>query len=92
MCDNNYQANTKQAGKDLELLTNLILLDPQYDKVSNVLHLDYPLHYQSDYQIMNLLKEVKSINVIKVKEMTKKLFKGITKIEHLEYLLGRGKG
>jgi hypothetical protein len=38
------------------------------------------------------VKEVKSINVLKVKEMTKLLFKGIIKIKDLQYLPGRGKG
>ena len=63
-----YQLNIKQAGEALELLNNLennsanlVLLDPQYDKVSNVVHLDYPLNYQSDYQIMQLLKEVERV-------------------------------
>lgn len=38
------------------------------------------------------VKRTESINVLKVKEMSKQLFKGIIKIEHLEYLPGRGKG
>ena len=38
------------------------------------------------------VNEVKSVNVLKVKEMSKKLFKGVFKIEYLEYLPGRGKG
>jgi hypothetical protein len=38
------------------------------------------------------VKEVASVNVLKVKEMSKLLFKGKIKIEGLEYLLGRGKG
>lgn len=35
---------------------------------------------------------IKSVNVLRVKEMTKKLLNGITKIENLEYKKGRGKG
>jgi len=38
------------------------------------------------------IKEVKSINVVKVKQLSKQLFKGVVKIENLEYLPGRGKG
>jgi hypothetical protein len=38
------------------------------------------------------VNEVKSINVLKVKEMSKQLFKGTKTIKDLEYLLGRGKG
>lgn len=63
-----YLLNTKQSGEASELLsgcednsTSLIFLDPQYEKVSNVLRLDYPLYPQSDYQIMQILKEVERI-------------------------------
>lgn len=38
------------------------------------------------------VKQVESMNVIKVKEMSKNLFSGKVKIEGLEYLPGRGKG
>lgn len=38
------------------------------------------------------VKRVESVNVLKVKEMSRALFKGTAKIEHLEYLPGRGKG
>jgi len=38
------------------------------------------------------VSQVESINVLKVKEMSKQLFKGMAKIESLEYLPGRGKG
>jgi hypothetical protein len=37
-------------------------------------------------------EQVSSVNVVKVKEMSKKLLAGIEKIEGLEYLVGRGKG
>ncbi|WP_172575292.1 hypothetical protein [endosymbiont GvMRE of Glomus versiforme] len=40
-----------------ESSTKLVFLDPQYEKVSTVLKLDYPLHFQSDYQITQLLSE-----------------------------------
>ncbi|CAG8605595.1 3825_t:CDS:2 [Diversispora eburnea] len=60
----NYLINSKQSGEALELLTNLesnsvdlIFLDPQYEKVSNVLHTNYPLYPQSDYQIMRILEQ-----------------------------------
>jgi site-specific DNA-methyltransferase (adenine-specific) len=63
-----YLLNTKQSGEALELLTSLgknstslVFLDPQYEKVANVLRLDYPLYPQSDYQIMQLLKEIERI-------------------------------
>lgn len=38
------------------------------------------------------VNEVKSINVLKVKEMSKALFAGTIRIKSLEYLPGRGKG
>ena len=65
----NYLLNTKQAGEALELLTSLenntaslIFLDPQYEKVGDVSRVkDYPLHYQSDYQITQILKEIERI-------------------------------
>ncbi|CAG8831243.1 14549_t:CDS:2, partial [Racocetra persica] len=37
---------------------DLIFLDPQYEKVSTVLKLDYPLYPQSDYQIMRIMEQV----------------------------------
>jgi len=36
--------------------------------------------------------EVNSVNVLKVKELSKQLLASTVKIVHLEYLLGRGKG
>jgi hypothetical protein len=63
-----YLFNTKQAGEALELLTSLeketvslIFLDPQYEPVSTVLKLDYPLYPQSDYQILKLLEQITRI-------------------------------
>ena len=63
-----YLLNTKQSGEALELLTNLennsaglVFLDPQYEKVGNVLSLDYPLYPQSDYQILRILEQVERI-------------------------------
>jgi len=38
------------------------------------------------------IQQVKSVNVLKVKEMTKKLLKGTYKIKGIEYKKGRGKG
>ena len=38
------------------------------------------------------VNQVESVNVLKVKEMSKNLFKGNFKIDNLEYLAGRGKG
>lgn len=38
------------------------------------------------------VSKVESINVVKVKEMSKALFKGTIKIKDLQYLPGRGKG
>ena len=65
---NKYQLNIKQQGEALELLTsldtnsaNLVLLDPQYDKVSNVLKLEYPLYPQTDYQILRILEQVERV-------------------------------
>ena len=64
-----YLKNTKQAGEALELLTSLedksvslVFLDPQYEKVGDVSRVkDWPLHYQSEYQIINLLKEISRV-------------------------------
>ncbi len=63
-----YFLNTKQAGEALELLNSLgdnsaslVFLDPQYEPVRNVLRTNYPLYPQSDYQIMQILKEVERI-------------------------------
>ena len=36
--------------------------------------------------------EVNSVNVLRIKELTKKLLKGIVKIKEIEYKKGRGKG
>ncbi|CAG8724400.1 15365_t:CDS:2, partial [Racocetra persica] len=59
-----YLLNTKQVGEALELLTSLennsvdlVFFDPQYEKVSNVLHTNYPLYPQSDYQIMRIIEQ-----------------------------------
>ncbi|KLL03014.1 MAG: adenine-specific DNA methylase [Mycoplasmataceae bacterium RV_VA103A] len=62
---NKYLLNAKQAGEALELLSSLednsvdlVFLDPQYEKVANVLKLAYPLYPQSDYQIMRIIEQV----------------------------------
>src|SRR3954470_5184293 len=63
-----YLLNTKQAGEALELLSNcennsasLVFLDPQYEPVKNVLSVNYPLHFQSDYQILRILEQIQRI-------------------------------
>ena len=63
-----YSLNTKQTGEALELLSNLennsvslVFLDPQYETVRNVLRTDYPLHSQSDYQILKILEQAERI-------------------------------
>jgi site-specific DNA-methyltransferase (adenine-specific) len=63
-----YLPNIKQSGEALELLTSLtdksvslVFLDPQYEKVSQVVHLDYPLNFQTDYQIQQILKEIQRV-------------------------------
>jgi len=38
------------------------------------------------------VERIEKVNVIKVKELTKKLYQGVKKLEGLEYLPGRGKG
>jgi len=41
---------------------DLIFCDPQYEKASDVSRIkDWPLHYQSDYQIVKLLKEIQRV-------------------------------
>ncbi|CAG8644492.1 3659_t:CDS:1, partial [Ambispora gerdemannii] len=56
------------SGEALELLnslskesTSLVFLDPQYEKVSNVLSVNYPLFFQSDYQILRILEQVERV-------------------------------
>jgi len=70
MNENNpkYQLNTKQVGEAVEFLTslseksvNVAFLDPQYEKVANVVHVDYPLSFQTDYQIQQIVKEVSRV-------------------------------
>jgi len=63
-----YLLNTKQSGEASELLNfvgdnsaSLVFLDPQYEPVRNVMRTNYPLYPQSDYQIMQILKEVERI-------------------------------
>ncbi|CAG8557162.1 15698_t:CDS:10 [Racocetra fulgida] len=65
-----YLLNAKQAGEALELLSSLednsvdlIFLDPQYEKVANVLKLAYPLYPQSDYQIMRIIEQENQLAV-----------------------------
>lgn len=65
---NKYLLNTRQEGEGLELLTSLapksvdlVILDPQYDASRNVTQTSYPTHFQSEYQIMNLLAETQRI-------------------------------
>jgi len=61
-----YLLNTKQSGEALEMLASLeknsislAFFDPQYEKVGDVSRVkDYPLHYQSEYQIIQILKEI----------------------------------
>lgn len=61
-----YLLNTKQAGEALELLNelennsvNLVFLDPQYEKVANVLSAN--LYSQSDYQILRILEQIERV-------------------------------
>jgi hypothetical protein len=66
--NNKYLSNTKQSGEALELLTSLedntvslIFLDPQYEPVRQVLHTNYPLSSQSDYQILRILEQIERV-------------------------------
>src|SRR5256885_4665452 len=63
-----YSLNVKQSGEALELLSNLennstslVFFDPQYEPVRNVLSANYPLYYQSDYQILRILEQIEQI-------------------------------
>jgi site-specific DNA-methyltransferase (adenine-specific) len=63
-----YLLNTKQSGEALELLNSLgdnsaglVFLDPQYEPVRNVLSTNYPLSFQSDYQVLRILEQVQRI-------------------------------
>jgi len=66
---NKYLPNLPQPGEALELLTtitdksvSLVFFDPQYEKSGDVSRVkDWPLHYQSDYQINQLLKEIERV-------------------------------
>ena len=64
----NYQLNVKQTGEGLELLSSLgdnsvslVFFDPQYEAVSKVLHLAYPLSAQSDYQILRMMEQIERV-------------------------------
>jgi site-specific DNA-methyltransferase (adenine-specific) len=68
MNSNKYLPNTKQSGEALELLSyledgsvSLVFLDPQYEVVNKVLHLDYPLYAQSDYQVLRIMEQVSRV-------------------------------
>jgi site-specific DNA-adenine methylase len=63
-----YLLNTKQSGEALELLSycendsaSLVFFDPQYEPVRNVLSTNYPLSFQSDYQILRILEQIQRI-------------------------------
>ncbi|CAG8590025.1 34693_t:CDS:2 [Gigaspora margarita] len=64
-----YLRNTRQAGEATELLStledksvSLVFFDPQYEKAGDVLVVgNYPMHYQSEYQIIHILKEISRI-------------------------------
>jgi len=63
-----YLLNTRQSGEALELLshcesnsTSLVFFDPQYEPVRNVLSTNYPLSFQSDYQILKILEQIQRI-------------------------------
>jgi len=63
-----YLLNTKQNGEALELLnslennsTSLVFFDPQYEPVRNVLPTNYPLSFQSDYQVLRILEQIQRI-------------------------------
>ena len=61
-----YQPSIKQEGEGLELVQSLenksvalACFDPQYEKVGDVSRVkDWPLHYQSEYQIIQIIKEI----------------------------------
>jgi hypothetical protein len=63
-----YLLNTKQAGEALELLSSLgnnsaslVFFDPQYEPVRNVLSTNYPLSFQSDYQVLRILEQIERV-------------------------------
>lgn len=64
-----YLKNVKQEGEGLELLTSLedksvalAFFDPQYEKVGDVSRVkDWPLHYQSENQITEILKQIERV-------------------------------
>jgi site-specific DNA-methyltransferase (adenine-specific) len=61
-----YLKNTRQEGEALEMLNQLennsvalAFFDPQYEKAGTVLNsADWPLHFQSEQQIINIIKEI----------------------------------
>jgi len=61
-----YLWNVRQAGEGLEMLSQLdngsvalAFFDPQYEKAGTVLNsADWPLHFQSEQQIINIIKEI----------------------------------
>jgi len=40
---------------------SLVFFDPQYEKAGSVMFVDYPLHFQSENQIIVILKEIERI-------------------------------
>ena len=64
-----YLKNMKQEGEGLELLKQLedksvalVVFDPQYEKAGGVSRVkDWPLYYQSEYQIIHIIKEVNRV-------------------------------
>ena len=72
-------------------------------KVSQVIYEDTNYIHKKTKDGLNLFRllgaieclevqQVKSVNVLKVKEMTKKLLNGLIRIENITYQKGRGKG
>jgi site-specific DNA-methyltransferase (adenine-specific) len=64
-----YFKNTRQEGEALEMLNQLennsvalAFFDPQYEKADDMLRVKgWPTHYQTDYQISQILKEIKRV-------------------------------
>jgi len=66
--ESSFNYNSINQGNGLELLhsllansVDLIFFDPQYEKVKQVLKLNYPLKFQSDDEIGGMLREAERV-------------------------------
>ena len=91
----NYDERKKETYEDVRELV-------KKEKINQVIFEDTNYIHKRTKDGLNLFRllgaleclevEVNSVNVLRIKELTKKLLKGIVKIKEIEYKKGRGKG